>query len=296
MSVSRIGNAHGAALILVLWLLVLMTALIGGFAQSARIEALQAHQLRASLIARQAAQAGVEYAVLRMLYPDAQRRWVPDGRKYDFTLGDAKIDLHVLDESGKIDLNGASQDLLAKLMLALGVHDPHAHELAAAIVDYRDPDDLLTPGGAESGDYSSAGLPYGPKNKPFETVSELQRVLGMDAALYAKLVPNVTVYASGDPSPTFAPSAVLQALGMNSVSADLFKNQREGWQPGAPGAPPVLPNGQPFVVQPGTGTYAISSHVRLHDGTSLTVNVIVRASQTGPFGQLYVPLQWREGD
>ncbi len=287
---------RGVALILVLWLLVLLTAVIGGFAQSARIEALQAHQLRASLIARQAAQAGVEYTVLRMLYPDERRRWVPDGRRYGFTLGDAQLEIHVLDESGKIDLNSASPELLAKLLLALGVREPRAHAIAAAIVDFRDPDDLLSPGGAEERDYSSAGLPYGPKNKPFEAVSELQRVLGMDFALYRKLVPNVTVYASGDPSPTFAPAAVLQALGFSATNADVFRNAREGWQPGSAGTPPTLPGGQPFVVQPGTGTYDISSRVHLHDGTTLTVNAIVRASQTGPFGQLYVPLQWREGE
>ena len=301
MSASRNSGMHacnmrGAALILVLWLLVLMTALIGGFAQSARIEALQAHQLRASLIARQAAHAGIDYAVLRMLYPDAQRRWVPDGRKYAFALGDAKLEIHVLDESGKIDLNSASPDLLAKLLLALGVREPRAHGLAAAIVDFRDLDDLLQPGGAESRDYSSAGLPYGPKNLPFETVSELQRVIGMDFALYQKIEPNVTVYASGAPSPTFAPAAVLQALGLSADNADVFKAQRESWHPGAPGAPPPLPDGQPFVVQPGTGTYDISSRAHLRDGTTLTVNAIVRASQTGPFGQLYVPLQWREGE
>jgi len=290
------GCARGAALILVLWLLVLLTAVVGGFAQSARIESLQAHQLRASLVARQAARAGIEYATLRMLYPDTQRRWVPDGRKYGLKLGDAQLEIHVVDESGKVDLNTASPDLLAKLLLALGVRQPRAQNLAAAIVDYRDPDDLLTPGGAESGDYSSAGLPYGPKNKPFEAVSELQRVLGMDFALYQKLVPNVTVYSGGDPTPTFAQPPVLQALGMSGDAADLFQNQREGWQPGAPQAPPVLPGGQPFVVQPGTGTYDISCRAHLHDGTTLTVDAIVRASQTGPFGQLYVPLQWREGE
>ena len=289
-------TVRGAALILVMWLLVLLTAVIGGFAQSARIEALQAHQLRSSLVAREAAQAGIEYAVLRMSYPDNARRWVPDGRPYGFRLGDATLQIHVVDESGKIDLNSASPQLLARLLHALGVHEPRAGDLAAAIVDYRDPDDLLNPGGAESGDYSSAGLPYGPKNKPFETVSELQRVLGMDFALYQKIEPNVTVYSGGDPSPTFAQPAVLQALGLSADNADLFQNQREGWQPGSAAAPPVLPNGQPFVVQPGTGTYDISSQATLPDGTKLTVDAIVRVSQAGPFGQLYVPLQWREGE
>ena len=290
-------TARGAALILVLWLLVLMTALIGGFAQTARIESLQAHQLRSALIARQAARAGIEYAVLRMNYPDVNRRWLPDGRKYPFRIGDAELEIRVLDESGKIDINGASQELLGKLLDALGVAEPRAHNLAGAIVDYRDPDDLLSRGGAEASEYSSAGLAYGPKNKPFESVSELQRVLGMDFVLYQKLVPNVTVYASGDPTPSFAPPPVLQALGLSADGAHVFQTQREAWQPNAPGAqPPVLPNGQPFVVQMGSGIYDISSHVTLHDGTKLTVNAIVRASQTGPFGQLYVPLQWREGE
>jgi len=296
MASTRRRNARGAALILVLWLLVLLTAVVGGFAQSARIEALQAHQLRASLVAREAARAGIEYATLRMLYPDMQRRWVPDGRRYGLKLGDAELEIHIIDESGKVDLNSAQPELLAKLLVALGVKQPRAKNLAAAIIDYRDPDDLVTLGGAESADYTTAGLPYGPKNKPFEAVSELQRVFGMDFALYQKLVPNVTVYTSSEPSPTFAQPPVLQALGMSGDAADLFQTQRQNWQPGSPQAPPVLPGGQPFVVQPGTGIYDISCRAHLRDGTSLTVDAIVRASQTGPFGQLYVPLQWREGE
>ena len=118
----------------------------------------------------------------------------------------------------------------------------------------------------------------------------------MDFATYQKLEPYVTVYASGDPSPTFAQAPVLQALGMSSTNADLFLNQRQSWQPSAPGAPPLLPDGQPLTVLPGSGTYAIASTAHLPDGTNRTLNAIVRVSQPGPFGQLYVPLQWREGE
>lgn len=293
---NRRRSQRGAALILVLWLLILLTALIGGFARSSHIEAMQAHQLRDAVIARQAARAGIEYAVLRMQYPDVDRRWVPDGRKYPYQLGDAKLEIRIVDESGKLDLNGSSAALLHRLLLAVEVKDPQAQSIAAAIVDFRDPDDLLTAGGAEQDDYKSAGLPYGPKNTPFEAVSELQRVFGMNYAIYQKLAPYVTVYASGDPSPTFAQGPVLQALGMTPQTAQQFLGQRQAWQPNAPGAPPAIPGGQPFVVQQGTGTYDISSKVSLRDGTSLTVDAIVRASQPGPFGQLYVPLQWREGD
>lgn len=294
MSASR--PMRGAALILVLWLIVMMIGLIGGFAQSAHIEAMQAHQLRSAVIARQAARAGIEYAVLRMNYADIDRRWVPDGRMYPYSLGDASIEIRIVDESGKVDLNGASPDLLRRLLLAVGVPDPQASSLAAAIVDYRDPDDLLTPGGAESSEYKAAGLPYGPKNQPFEAVSELQRVLGMDQRLYEALRPYVTVYASGDPNPAFAQGPVLQALGLSQDNAAQFLGQRQSWQPNAPGAPPTLPGGQPLVAQAGSGTYDISCQATLADGTRLNVDAIVRTSQPGPFGQIYVPLQWREGD
>ncbi|MBS0457351.1 MAG: general secretion pathway protein GspK [Proteobacteria bacterium] len=290
------ARARGAALILVLWLLVLLTALIGGFAGGARIEALQAHQLRSALVARQAARAGIEYAALRMQYADVDRRWVPDGRTYGLQLGEAKLSIHIVDESGKVDLNGAPPDLLRHLLLAVGAPDPQASSLAAAIVDYRDPDDLLTPGGAESAEYKAAGLPYGPKNQPFENVSELQRVLGMDQRLYAALRPYVTVYASGTPNPAFAQGPVLQALGLSQDNAAQFLGQRQSWQPSAPGAAPTLPGGQVLVAQAGSGTYDISSQAALPDGTTLSVDAIVRTSQPGPFGQIYVPLQWREGD
>ena len=286
---------RGAALILVMWILVLLTALIGTFAGSARIEAMQARQVRSASIARQAAQAGVEYAVLRMLVPDIAQRWVPDGRAYAYAIGAAKLDIHVLDESGKIDLNTASPELLAKLLLAAGLDPAHASGLASAIVDYRDEDHLLLPGGAEDADYRAAGRPYGAKDAPYEAVSEVQRVLGMDFALYRKLAPVLTVYSGGEPNPVFAQPLVLQALGYANDAADLFINQRESWQPGA-GPPPALPNGQAFIPQPGSGTYEIRSRATLVDGTAVTLDAIVRASQAGPFGQLYVPLQWREGD
>jgi general secretion pathway protein K len=278
-----------------MWILVLLTVLIGTFAGSARIEASQARQVRSASIARQAAQAGVEYAVLRMLVPDAAQRWVPDGRAYAYSIGTAKLEIRVLDESGKVDLNTASTQLLARLLLAAGDDPKRASALAAAIVDYRDEDDLLLPGGAENADYRAAGLPYGAKNKPYESVAEVQRVLGMDFTLYQKLSPVFTVYSGGEPNPLFAPRTVLLAQGYAADAVDLFISQRETFSPGL-GPPLVLPNGQAIVTQPGTGTYEIRSRATLDNGTRLTLDAIVRVSQAGPFGQLYVPLQWHEGE
>ena len=86
----------------------------------------------------------------------------------------------MLDENGKINLNLADAALLTAFLKALGEDDAQARQLAGAIIDWRDEDSLLQPGGgAEAPDYAAAGLPYGPRNKRFETLGELQRVLGM---------------------------------------------------------------------------------------------------------------------
>ncbi len=293
--VSRSPHQRGAALILVMWILVLLTVLIGTFAGSARIEALQARQVRSASITREAARAGVEYAVLRMLVPDVTQRWVPDGRAYAYAIGTAKIQIRVLDESGKVDLNSAPPQLLERLLLAAGVDPARAKSLAAAMVDYRNADHLGLPGGAEDADYRAAGLPYGPKHAAYESVPEVQRVLGMDFALYRALAPVLTVYSGGEPNPLFAQRTVLLALGYAPDAVDLFLTQREAWRAGLD-PPLALPNGQAFVAQPGTGTYEIRSRATLVDGTALTLDAIVRVAQAGPFGQLYVPLQWREGE
>src|SRR2546430_1448143 len=53
-------------------------------------------------------------------------------------------------------------------------------ELAAAIKDWRDSDDNVTPSGAEADTYSRLRPPYKCKNAPFETVEELRLVVGAE--------------------------------------------------------------------------------------------------------------------
>lgn len=62
----------GAALVLVLWLIALMTALVGAFALSARVEHLQQRVLDDDARGQERARAGLEYALLR-LSADPQR-------------------------------------------------------------------------------------------------------------------------------------------------------------------------------------------------------------------------------
>lgn len=280
---------------LVLWLMVLMIGLIGLFALSSRTESLQGHLLASGTQARYQAEAGVELAAAKMAHIEPELRWVPDDRVQHLRFEDADLTIRVLDESGKVDLNVAGPDVLEGLFEAVGVDPIKARALAGAIQDWRDEDDLLMPeGGAEDPQYAAAGRPYGAKDRPFETVSELQQVLGMDSELYQKVAPHLTVLTGvARPYPAFAIEPVLRALGWTDTQIGTWLAQRKAWRPGLP--PPFMPDGSPLAVS-GTGTYSISSLATRPDGTTVEVTATVRIGASGAFGRLYAPLAWRVGD
>ena len=82
---------RGAALLLVMWLILLLSGLVAGYAMAARIESMQGNGLARGTTAREAARAGVEYATARMLDPDPERRWAADGRDYRFAFDGAQV-------------------------------------------------------------------------------------------------------------------------------------------------------------------------------------------------------------
>ena len=103
------GRERGIALIVVLWMLVLLTVIIGTFAVLARTESLQARFLFDTTDARYAAEAGLHRAVVELRNPDLETRWVADGRPYAFEFGGAEVEVRITDETGLIDINAAAQ-------------------------------------------------------------------------------------------------------------------------------------------------------------------------------------------
>ena len=281
-----VARVRGAALLLVLWLIVLLTALVGAFALTARVENLQGDVLVRGLQADSAARAGLEYALTRLQLVEADRRWHPDGRPYRWRYAGAEIELRVVDESGKIDLNRADAALIAGLLQALGETGQDAARLAAAVVDWRDADTLTQPaGGAEDRDYAAAGRPYGAKDAPLEGIAELEQVLGFTPALYARVAPHVTVHGGLlRPQPAFASAPVLDALGMDGAAIVAQRTAGTAPEPAAPG-----------VGANRSGTYSIDSHARLPDGRQTLLRAVVRTGGGALPGMAYTPLGWEEG-
>jgi len=250
--------------------------------------------LHRGVIAGEAARAGVEYALVRVADPDPRRQWRPDGRPYRWHFGDVQLDVAMVDENGKIDLNQADATLLSSLFQQVGgLAQADAARLASAVLDWRDPDLLTQPeGGAEDPDYEAAERHYGAKDAPFESVAELEQVLGMTPALYAKVAPDLTVFSGRTrPDPAFASAGVLRAMG---IDADNVIGRRRAWDPSAGGPAPMLEGGEPLVSS-GSGTYSIDSRARLRDGREAMLRVVVRAGGNGLPGSAYTPLRWEEG-
>ena len=288
-------RTRGAALLLVLWLLLLMAGLVAVFALTSRTEALQGSALRTQVASRHAAEAGIEVAALRLSANDPATLWIPDARPYPFDFEGYRVEVRIQDEAGKVDLNAADATLLAGLMVAVGVDQDKARNLAAVIQDWRDADDLVSiEGGAEDRDYEAADLPYGAKDQPFTTLGELQQLLGLDRDTYRLLAPHVTVYTARPlPEPGLAQPPVLHAMGLAPDQAALLVAAREAWQPGLP--LPLMPDGTPIAVV-GSGTYSVASRATRSDGHGVEVTAALRIGAGLGFGQLYAPLAWRTGE
>jgi general secretion pathway protein K len=295
----KTAHAHcqqGVALILVLWVIALMSVLLGSFALIARTENLQARHLLDATTARYAAEAGLERAVYELRSADPLTRWVGDGRAYEFAFDNAKVSVALTDESGKIDINSADDTLLQSLFVSAGINPDQAANLSDAIQDWRDPDDEVHPRGAEAAQYKAAGLPYLPRNAPFQTVSEVQQVFGMNYELYARIESAITIYAGGNnPNPQYAPLEVLMALpGWTEEFARQFIAARQQMQPGQPGPPG--PDGNPLVANGGGNTYTVKSRATLANGASTVLDASIRLGGIGAAGRPYTVLRWRDDE
>jgi general secretion pathway protein K len=292
--------ARGVALILVMWVIALMGILLGSFALIARTENLEARHLFDTTTARYDAMAGMERAVFELRNPDPVQRWVADGRPYDFLYEGAQVRVEITNESGKIDVNIADGTMLIPLFESVGVDAANAEALSDAIQDWRDTDDMPRPHGAEAEQYAQAGLDYGPTNRPFQTVSEVQQVLGMNYEIYRRIEPAITVYSgAGVPNAAYAPIEALRAIpGMTEALAQQIIATRQSAPPGTAGAIGglTLPGGAALVASGGGLTYSINSSATLPNGVSTVFDASVRVGGVSAAGRPYTVLRWRDDE
>jgi general secretion pathway protein K len=187
-------RSRGFALLIVLWALAL-AALIGMQVTAlGRRETQIAANLRTAAILEAAADGAVNEAIFRLMRKEIG--WDADGSPHAINVGPVRVVVVVTNEGNKTNINTATVDVLATLLVSLGAEPNQARGLAGALIAWRGGDQ--TPGAVNiwQGRYRAAGLEYVPPFAPFESLDEVGLVLGMTPQIFALLAPQITVYGN----------------------------------------------------------------------------------------------------
>jgi len=282
---------RGIALVMALWLTILLTVIGSGFAFSMRGEALAARNMVSLSQARAAANGAIERTAYELSRPRLPDSWSADGVLHTWHDGDLTLVASATDESAKIDLNAANEVLLRSLFTNVGGADPDvAAHIVDAIQDWRDPDDLTRPNGAEEADYRAAGLTYKPANAPFETVTELARVMFVTPAIYARVADSLTVHSRqpGVNAATASRTVLLALPNATPELIDAFLQQRAAALAEKRPIPP-LPLAQGFAAGV-TGVWRIRAQATSPDGVTFAREAVVRPS--GDVRRPFIALAW----
>ncbi len=271
-------SQKGLALVLVLWVLSLLTIMAGSFALGMRRETSIITGIRNNAQAQAVAESGIALAEAMLLDPDQNKRWRADGSIYEIISADAKVRVRLLSEAGKIDINQADQTQLEMLMSFAPLDEKQQSRLAGAIIDWRDQDDLVQLNGAEKKEYQAAGLNYQPSNKPFQTIEELQLVLGMNETVFKWLEEMVTVY-SGQQQIDLQQAAreVLQVTpGFDADQLNTYLETRlESAKNDLPAPPFPTISGQNNAAAGQTNVLTIITEAQLNDESSAMLSVVI---------------------
>ena len=223
-------NDQGFALVLVLWALLLLTALGAGLLVEARVSRTVAATSSVRLKAQLIADGAINRVVMAVLDPRDPLHLSLDGAGQAVNFLDHGVELATESETGKINLNTAAPPLLAELFRGIGVAPDDATALAARIVAWR-----VAPSESDRADivgqYDEAGRTYAPRFGLFRTVGELRLVLGMTNALQSAVAPLVTVWSeSADIDRSVARADVLQVL--RAAGDDQAESQLEARKKG----------------------------------------------------------------
>ena len=272
---------RGLVLLVVLWTVLLLCLIATSMLDTSRTDVNLARNLvgatRAELLAETAANVAL-YALVNRA--DSEDAWRRDGSVYAWREEDGELRARVTQEEGRIDLNEAPVDLLASLLVAAGVEDPEARQIADAIADFRDSDSDRREYGAEDADYDNATQPLGAKDGPFETIDELLRVPGMTIGVFQRIKPALTIFTRLEaPEPESAMPLVRAAL--EETVADQIETSDSAIEETAD--QPL--EDMPTLVDEGTGQrggsrglYRIEAAARLPDGSSSGIETIILLS------------------
>jgi len=219
----------GAALLLVLWAIAVLSFSVLWVANLVTIDLESRASDARRLAARQLALSGVALASHpRVTREDVEllNRDFPDG---------GKMRVRIRGEGARFNINQLlgqpDRITLKNLFILWGLTNDEADVLIDRLIDWVDEDDNRLLHGAERADYEALGIFGAPSNRPFRSVDEMGRVLGMEvlAERYPAWREAFTIFGDGRIDVNEASADVLQvATGLTPELVEDILSWRRG--------------------------------------------------------------------
>jgi len=183
-------SQRGAALLAVLWLSAILTAIAFSVATTVRGETERTSTLSEGVRGYYIATGALERALAYIEWgsshrnPDNTPRYFEPGMaRLNFNFPAAVATVELIPESSKFDINAIMPDELFRLLVNLGAEPGRAQGIAAAIVDWRRPlpPNVLSPLDQQ---YLSGNPSFRARHASVEETEELLLVKGMTPELY----------------------------------------------------------------------------------------------------------------
>ena len=224
------STTSGAALLLVLWAITVISFAVLWAANVVNLELETTISDSAGLRARQIAVSGVALGV----HPQVKREDT-ELLNRDFGAGE-RMEVRIRGVGARFNINQLIQQqdriTMLNLLTLWGLTPDEANALIDKWKDWTDEDEFRTGfGGAERGDYEALGIANAPANRPFRSVSEMARVLGMEqvATLKPDWADSFTIFGDGKIDVNEADAGVLQAAtGIVPEMVEGILQQRRG--------------------------------------------------------------------
>jgi general secretion pathway protein K len=200
----RRAETGASALIVVLWVVCLLSIMLSSFTFDAHVEAKITSYYRKRTKADWLARSGMEVATLLMAKrdevkgildkdKDPEDRWFEPAKRLSEglairglkeELGDGEIELDIVPEPARRNVNLLKDDDWERMLEVSGVPEEMWDELIDCVLDWIDKDEAVRLKGAETEDYySRLDRPYKAKNGPLDAVGELLLVKGFNRAI-----------------------------------------------------------------------------------------------------------------
>ena len=177
------SKRKGLVLVAVLWIVVVLTVIVAVLGRKSQLDSKVCLARMEATRCKWASRAGIERAIAILNEDEREIDCLTDlWSDNDIDFNDIPLErcwftVRVTDETSKLNINTATREQLLGLPYML-------EDIADAIIDWRDTDEMPSEVGVEGGYYENLTYGYLTRNGPFRTIRELLLVRGVTEELF----------------------------------------------------------------------------------------------------------------